>query len=411
MKIHMPRFQSDRRVLAVLLFGTWLTAAPVAAQAVTLQQALDSALRNNPDLHIARSLSDSAHSETRIARAYPNPTYSVIPNAPMQYAGTIALDVGPQRTYRVRASDLGARAVQADVADVTRQLELAVERSYYDVLLADARRSLVTTRRAIIRELVVADSARVRAGDLPERALIRSGVELVRADADMARAAVDAQTTRLTLQALMGVASPDTALRLSDALTYRDLSADSGLTTESVLARRPDVMASRAREAQSVAAVRLAAFAALPVPQLSYVRQITGPFESGRFFAFGVGVEVPIFNQYRGQRERAAAGREAAGYARRRIESQAAREARVALTELRAQQSLVKQYESGVITKVAQNVDATRYAYTRGATSLLEVLDAVRAQQDVLTDYYGALHDYWIAVFGLHAARGESRPN
>ena len=48
------------------------------------------------------------------------------------------------------------------------------------------------------------------------------------------------------------------------------------------------------------------------------------------------------------------------------------------------------------------------------ATSLLEVLevlDAVRAQQDVLTDYYGALHDYWIAVFGLHAARGESRPN
>ena len=117
-----------------------------------------------------------------------------------------------------------------------------------------------------------------------------------------------------------------------------------------------------------------------------------------------------MFNQYRGQRERAAAGRDAALYVRRRTEAQASRELRSALSEFHAQQALVRQYEAGVVEKLAQNVEATRYAYTRGATSLLEVLDALRAQQDVMTDYATALHDYWVAVFALLRRALANRP-
>jgi cobalt-zinc-cadmium efflux system outer membrane protein len=382
------------------------TVRPSDAPGITLREAVDSALRRNLDLRIVRTLIDSARAESRIARALPNPSYAVIPNTPMQYAATIALDIGPQRLFRTRASDLGARAVRADVEDGARQVVFAVRKAYYDVLLADARRSIVGARRAIMRQLVAADSARVRAGDLPERSLIRSGVELVRADADVARTAVDAQTTRLTLQAVMGSTSPDTALRVSGDLSYRELAVDSGAAIETALARRPDVAASRTREQQSAATERLAASVVVPVPQLAYVRQYGAPYESGRYFALGIGVEVPILNQYGGQRERAAAGREAAGYARRRVEAQVVREVRASMAEFRAQRALVRQYESGVIAKLGQNVDATRYAYTRGATSLLEVLDALRAQQDVLTDYYTALHDYWVAVSALQAAQG-----
>ena len=248
----------------------------------------------------------------------------------------------------------------------------------------------------------------MRAGDLPERALIRSVVELVRADADVARAAIDAQTARLTLQGLMGVVSPDTALRLAGALTDPATPIDTVMAGD-ILARRPDVVASRLREAQSITAQHLATAAVIPIPQLSFVRQYSAPFESGRYYALGIGVEVPLFNQYRGQRERAAAGRDAAKHVRQRVELQASRDVRLAVAQFRAQQSLVARYESGVITKLEQNVAATRYAYSRGATSLLEVLDALRAQQDVLTDYYTALHDYRVAVSALDAAQGVVR--
>jgi cobalt-zinc-cadmium efflux system outer membrane protein len=372
---------------------------------LTLSAAVDSALKNNLDLRSARSLADSARAETRIARALPNPTIAAVPNTPFQYAATLPLDIGPQRIFRVRASDLGAVAAGADVQDSVRHVVLGVRRAFFDVLLADARRDIVGGRRDIMRQLVAADSARVRAGDLPERALIRSEVELVRAEAEDARARLEAQGARLALQSAMGMASPDTALRVDGDLRYRDITfgADG---MRAPLENRPDVTASRVREAQSAAAQRLARSLVIPVPQLSFVRQITGPFESGHYYALGIGIEVPILNQYRGVRERADAAHDAAGYARRRTEAQAEREVQSATATFRAQQALVRRYESGVIAAVAQGVDAARYAYARGATSLLEVLDALRAQQDVLTEYRTALHDYWVAAYTVEAVTG-----
>jgi cobalt-zinc-cadmium efflux system outer membrane protein len=324
----------------------------------------------------------------------------------MQYGATIPLDIGPQRHFRVRASTLGAQAARLDAQDSTRQIVLAVRRAFYDVLLADARREIVASRRALVRQLAAADSARVRAGDLSERALIRSEVELVRTEADLARVGVDAQMTRLALQALMGVTIPDTALRLAGGLRYREIAFDVDEALRVALANRPDAAASREREAQNAALERLASSAVVPVPQLSYVRQYGTPFESGRYYALGLGVEIPLLNQYRGQHDRAAAGRVAASFARRRIETQVNRDVRSALAEFRAHQALVRRYESGVLDKVRQNVEAARYAYAHGATSLLDVLDALRAQQDVLTEYNTALHDYWIAVYAVEAAEG-----
>lgn len=386
--------------------------APASSVApLTLAAAVDSALRNSPDVLIARSVQDSARAEGRIARALPNPQLAAVPNTPFQYSATVPLDVGPQRQGRTRVSELAITAAGADARETARQIALAVARSYTDVLLADARRGIVVARREIVRQLVAADSARVRAGDLPERALIRSQVELIRADADLARAGIDAETSRFTLQGQMGIAHPDSALTLADTLAYRPVTLpDTGAALLLNIERRPDVAAARARLAQSAAAQQLAAAYLVPVPQISYVRQFGTPFESGRYSALGVGFELPIVNGYRGQRDRAAAGHSAAALATRRVDATAEREITVALLEYRAQSGLVRRYESGVIERVAQNVEATRYAYRRGAASLLEVLDALRAQQDVLNDYFAALHDYWVSVYALRAATGAPVP-
>lgn len=376
----------------------------VRSGGLTLHAAVDSALRHNPDVAIAHSLVDSARAEVSIARALPNPTFSVIPGTPTQYAATLPIDIGPQRTYRRRASTIGVRAVQWDARDNERQLSLAVERAFYDVLLADARRRIARDRREVVRQLLAADSARVHAGDLPERALIRSEVELLRADADIARAGVEAQSARFALQALMGVAHPDSALVVDGSLRYAPTTLDSTRALDLARANRPDLAASRERESQGEALSGLARAELLPVPQLSYVRQFSAPFETGRYAALGIGLELPLLDLRSGQRARAAAGRKAAAAARQRVETQVERDVQGAMADLRVQDALVRRYESGVVGKVDENVAATRYAYEHGATSLLEVLDALRAQQDVLTDYYAALHDYWLAVFTLRAA-------
>ena len=391
-------------LLPAVLEGQASTAS--TSPGLTLEAAVDSALRHNWDLRTAMAAGDSARAETRIARAFPNPTVAAIPNTPFQYAATLPVDIGPQRTYRTRVSDLGARAARSDIKEGTRQVVLGVRRAFVDVLLADGKREIVGARRDIMAQLVAADSARVRAGELPARALTRSQVELLRAETDVARARIDAQNARLTLQGLMGLAAGDTALVVRGDLGFRDMSFDTVLDASAVLGRRPDVESVRLRESQSEAAQQGARSLVLPVPQLTYVRQFNGAFDSGHYYAFGLGFEIPVLNRYGGQRDRADAAHETASVARRRLEAQVTRELQSTKAEFLAQRALVLQYQSGVISKMEQGVESARYAYARGATSLLELLDALRTQQDTLIEYRTALHDYWVTVYMLEAVTG-----
>ena len=401
------------RLVVVLLWSALLPLAlqgqaspPRASSGLTLDEAVDSALKHNWDLRTSVAVGDSARAETRIARAFPNPTVAAIPNTPFQYAATLPLDIGPQRVFRTRVSELGARAARSDIRESARQVVLAVRRAFLDVLLADAKREIVAARRDVMAQLVAADSARVRVGELPARALTRSQVEMLRTETDLARAGIDAQSSRLSLQGLMGVVVADTALAVSGDLQFRDLSFDRETDTQAALSHRPDVESSRIRESQSVAAQKAARSLVLPVPQLTYVRQFNGPFDSGHYYAFGLGVEVPILNRYGGQRQRADAAHEAAAVSRRRLEAQATREMQSTMVEFLAQRALVLRYESGIIGKMEQGVEAARYAYARGATSLLEVLDALRTQQDATIEYRTALHDYWVAAYSVEATSG-----
>jgi len=51
-------------------------------------------------------------------------------------------------------------------------------------------------------------------------------------------------------------------------------------------------------------------------------------------------------------------------------------------------------------------LETARYAYGTGATSLLELLDAIATWSDTRSAYYSALHDYWISVYALERAVG-----
>ncbi|MDQ6829850.1 MAG: TolC family protein [Gemmatimonadota bacterium] len=415
----MPQTRRARRSMyaAGAVFATvfWSRASAQSAsrlnslppRGATLADVMAFAVRESFDLQVARAVLDSARAEQQIAHALPNPNYVASPNTPYQYGATITLDVGPQRIYRTRAAALAVRATEFDRRDVARQMRFAVARAFYDLVLADTLFHLSEARRALVLQVLAGDSARVRAGDVPERNLFRSEGELARAEADLARARVAIEAASLALQGLIGIATPDTGFTITGDLRYvrRDAPADSVLLATAG-AIRPDLAASGERVEQSSAQRRLAAASIVPVPQLSYVRQFTAPFESGHFYAFGVTAEVPLLNFYHGQRERAAAGADASRTAHRRAAAQVRRDVIGAATNFRTERVLVERFEGGLLAKSDAAVEASRYAYGRGATSLLDVLDAVRSQQDIRIDYYTALHDYWVSTYALCAAVG-----
>jgi outer membrane protein TolC len=353
----------------------------------------------------ARLRADSAHGEQRIARSLPNPTYSIVPGSPFQYALTQPLDLGPARLFRTRASDRGLRATQFDVQDVTRQVTFNVEQAYFDLLLAEAVRNVAAEQRDVFRQLLTADSIRFRNGDLPQRDVTATELQASRAEANLSRASATARTARMALQVLVGVRTPDTAFHVAGKLEYRPLALPLDSLHEIALARRPDLAAARVRVEQSRALKNLATANLIPVPGVTGVYQ-PEPFASGRNYAIGLALSVPVFYWFGGERERAKAGLAASEVAAQHVEVQTTSDLTLATENFRAARALAERYTGGLLERSRAAVEMQRFAYQQGAASLVELLSALGAFGDIQTDYLTTLHDYWVSAYAINSAVG-----
>ena len=393
--------------MACLLVAGAAGAARATAQgSPTLHDVLEIALRRNPDIVQAKLRVDSAHGERRIARALPNPTYVGIPGNPYQYSIALPLDLSPERLYRTRAARQGEAATQAARRDAMRQVVFNVRQGFYDLLLADAQRQIALEQRDIVRQLLSADSVRLRAGDIPERDLVRSELEFARAEAALTRADAGVRAARLALQALMGVTDPDTGFTVTGELqAVPALTEPLDSLLPLALNNRPDIAAAQEQVDQSRSLKALATAGLFPVPLVSVVYQ-NAPFESGLRYAFGIAVPVPLFYWNGGERERANAGLLSAEVTVQRTRVQIESDVAVALANFRSARVLAERYQAGLLEKSATALGTTRFAYQNGAASLLELLDAIRTYGDTRSEYYGAVHDSWVAAYGLSRAVG-----
>jgi outer membrane protein, heavy metal efflux system len=400
-----PLLARPAACLVVLLISPLLPAR-TQQPTWTLDQVMAVALRQNPDVIAARLRVDSARAEQTIARALPNPTYFGIPGNPYQYSVALPIDLSPERLYRTRAAGQGRDAVELGRRDMLRQVGFNVRLGFYDLLLADAQRQIALEQRDIFRQLLSADSVRLRAGDLPQRDLVKSELELARAEAALTRATAGVRAARLALQSLMGVAQPDTGFTIVGALqSAPELTTPLDSLLPLALASRPDFAAAREQVDQSRSLKSLATASVFPVPVVSVVYQHT-PFESGLRYAFGVAVPVPLFYWNGGERQRANAGLATAEVAVQRTGVQIEADVAVALGNFRSAQVLAERYQGGLLDKSAAALETSRFAYQQGAASLLELLDAIRTYGDTRSEYYGTIHDYWVAAYALTRAVG-----
>jgi len=410
----------DVRAASALAAALVISAGTARAQgpsppAPTLHDVVTFALTRNADVVTARLHIDSAHAERRIARSFTDPVGSVIPGVPFQYGLATDVDIGPGRWYRIRAASQGFTATRYDYNDVARQVAFNVRQGYLDLLLADALATVATDERDILHTLLVADSARLRNGDIPQSEVVTSELNLARAESGVAKAQVGVRAARIQLQLLMGVPTPDTGFRVAGTLRFEsvDLPVDHPDSLVAVATEaRPDLKSADEKLDQSRSIREETGWLLLPTPNVGLTWQpqqpYPGAFPFGRnsHFTLALGMPVPLWNWYGGERERATAGVGVARVAANETERQVVSDVIRAADSLRSAEVLAKRYQGGLLDKTNQAVQTARYAYQRGAISLLDLLDAIRTNQDIRTEYLTAVHDYWVAAFGVDRAVG-----
>jgi outer membrane protein TolC len=411
----VSRHDRPLRILPYFWFVTFALAAPAAGQAPpTLRDIITRALQENPDVRLARLRLDSAEAERRIARALPNPTVSAIPNAPYQYGASLPLDVGPSRVFRTRASGEGTSAARSDRAEAERQIRFAATRAFYDLLLAEALLEVAGETRDVFHRVLVADSSRVAAGDAAARNLVKSELELARAEAEYTRAAADVRGARVALETLIGAPAPDLELTVAGSLRYHAIpELDRALPT---VPDRPDIRAAEARVGQARALKSLAGAGRWPQPVVNLTYQPNGGFDRREFWSlgsrlsFGVGLVVPVLSWYGGERDRAAAGLSAADLEATRVRRQVTADVALARDQFEASRQIAVRYEAGLLERSVTALDQARYAYQAGAASLLELQDAIRTSGETRSGYYHAMHDYWVSAAWLATTLGKEFP-
>jgi cobalt-zinc-cadmium efflux system outer membrane protein len=373
---------------------------PVPAQPLTLAAAEQRIEPCNREVRAAALAVDAARGDLRIAGQRPNPTLSLTVNNMSPHAGLGSgslrdkamdqevrleqlIERGGKPGLRVAQGEANVRAAQADLAEQKRQQRLAVRTAFFELAAVQERVTLQREFRTFAQESVGASRRRLDAGDIATSEANRFRLDAVRVENDLRQAETDLYRARLELARLLGAESMAPSLQVAADWMLAARPPASG--------ERPDVVAARLRVEAAENARELAR-------QLG-TRDVTLGLEADRSpvtdvnptatgITYGVSISIPLFVRHRSEGElaKALAELEIARAALERVRAQADAEARVAEQEWSAASERRERLEKEVRPIARDVASAAEYAYSRGTTGVLDLLDARRSLKGVELD-------------------------
>ena len=402
----MNTVRSTGWLLALLLVGGGAradgeaTAAAPAMAKVTWAQALDRALKSNPSVVVANQENERAAAFVREARAAWLPTLTgngtygrldsarvfngVVATPISQWNGNLTLTV-PLVAPQAWANDWHASdnrdVVTANAADVRRQLALAVGRAYLTVLLQ--HRQVEVTVRAKETSAAHYDYAHTRL-----EAGLGNGLDEARAEQELRTnegLVKNAENALVRAQSALAILLSATDLVDAADEVALGVAPTPDAAVEDARARRADVRALQARRVETEHLRRddWVYYAPSLLAQAQAFKETATPLQPGSGWQAALVLSVPFFDggfRYGVQRERRATDEQA----RAQLDG-LLRQVRV---EVRASFSLVRNADESLqsaraaVAAAIMAASLANKAYTAGASTNLEVIDAERVARD-----------------------------
>ncbi|WP_242596881.1 TolC family protein [Rhodocyclus gracilis] len=395
---------------------------PPERLSLTLAEAERLWTQHNRELRLAEVAIAGAEGDARAAAQVPNPQASLnmasISPQDGFGAGSVRqkrmdsvarleqlIERGGKRDLRMQAADALLNAARNDRDDVGRQQRRALYAAYYDLLLMQERERLTVETAALYRKSQATSEVRYRGGDISAADLSRQRVEQLRAENDARQAVADAARARVALAYLIGQEKKASSLVAADDWPAATQGSDAAAGSDP--SRRPDVRADMARLAAAEKARDLAR--ALKTRDITVGVQLEHNLTNTPNNSFGVGVSAPLFafHEYEGEIARAEADLQAAREMAAQTLAQAQGEIDQAAADLAASRERRLRLEGGLLDDAARVARAAEFAYARGATSLLELLDARRTWRQVQLEAANARADHAKALAAWRAATAE----
>lgn len=402
-----------------------IVAFPLALQArdLTLADAERLLAERGRELIAARRAVESAAAMRDVAAVRPNPTLSLntssISSSPGIGGGPLnqkrvdtvlridqPFERGGKRELRMDAAEGLERAARGDSLDVLRTQLTQLRAAYYELKQAEEKVEILGETAQLFARTLAAAQVRLKAGDLAAADVSKVQVDHERAQNDVRAAQADLSRARIALGYLIGEDRGAAALRAVDPWPAgeRPGAADVEEAIARAVEARPDVSAAKARVA---AAEKLRDLA-----RSQQTRDITLGAQYERFpgtvpaDSIGFGISMPLFtgNDYSADIRRAEVDRYAALDALDRARTLAGNEIRRAASDLAAAAERRERYDASLLEAAQRTAQAVEFAFQRGATSVLEVLDARRTLRAVRLEALAARTEHAKALAAWRAS-------
>jgi cobalt-zinc-cadmium efflux system outer membrane protein len=420
-----------RRALLAVSFSLLLNVGRVWAQVpadVTVEQLVETALTNHPELRAIRAEIDAAAARVRQAELRPNPMFEVGgqkalgPDNNFSVGLTVPLDLNGRKEGRVAVAEQEVSLRRAQLADRERRLRADIWMKAAEVLAARRSLSVTDDLLRVNREALTLVGERVRQGAAPAIEENLMHVEVNRLDATRVVLASRADVLTLQLRAFAGM-PPDGPITLSGDLAAPPAVAD---TTERRLPERPDVRAARSEIDIARAKIRKERAEGRwdASVNVGYQRQdmgydLRGLTPSGgtrpiqdvfHYFGAGVSVVLPVRNRNEGNV--AAAVAEATAAERRHDYALliAQQELAAAVAQHAATWRAAELFDRGVRNVARANLDVIRQSYRLGRATLFDVITEQRRFVEIENGYTDVLRQVWDAAVEVERAIGGPGP-
>jgi cobalt-zinc-cadmium efflux system outer membrane protein len=388
---------------------------------ISLDQAIDLALAHNHSIKAAQTLILQNQAQEITANLRPNPTLGAdsqfVPFfSPQDFSGdnlnqTQQFDLGigylfergHKRQRRLQAARDQTAVTRAQVTDAERTLAFNVGQQFVSVLLAESTLRFALQDLQSFQQTVDIGEAQLKAGSISEGDYLKIKLQLLQFQTDVSSARLAKVQGLVGLREFLGYNAVPADFDVIGDLAYQPLKVDQDDLQMKAMRERPDFRAAELGIPAAQSQILLAkANAKVDVNGTYDFTHVSGENTASLFVNF----ELPIFNRNQGEIART-------GYALTQAQEQQQAASDTVLSDVanayeavRSNDEVVQLYMSGYLKQAQDSRDISEYAYRRGATTLLDFLDAERGYRSVQLAYRQALASYMTALEQLKEAVG-----
>jgi len=394
---------------------------PAATVRITIEQALDLAVKHNHTLLALQTTIDQSRAQEITANLRPNPTIDsdaqFLPFfAPSQWSSTYIdnsaqfdlgvgylFERGRKRQHRLEAARDQTAVTTSLVSDGERTLEMQVAEQFVAVQLAESTLAFAQQDLASFQNTVDIGEAQYKAGDIGEGDLLKIQLQLLQFQMDVSGAQVARTQALASLRQSLGYDAVPEDYDVSGDLAFEPITTGMMDLEAMALQNRPDLRAAQQSITAAKSQFTLAEANGKVDPQGTFNYTHLSGLNTGSLF---FNMQLPIFNRNQGEISRTRFAITDAEELERAASDQVLTDVIGAYAGVHTGDEIVKLYTSGYLKEAQDSRDISEYAYKRGAASLLDFLDAERSYRATELAYFQALASYETSLEQLRAAVG-----